>query len=305
MDRREFLHTSAARALVATSGANSLASADQPGFASPQEAMKAPREKLLFVSCTYANTGVDKPDYLAVVDVNPDSKSYSEVVQGLSMTKPGDELHHFGWNICAACHGNPGDRRYLIVPGLASSRIHIIDTKDPTNLKMHKVIQPEDLAKKADLSAPHTVHCLSTGEIMISMLGNAKGEAPGGFLLLDEKFNIKGRWEKDLKGMNFNYDFWYQPKHNAMVSSEWAAPQTFGPGPNFEDVKAGKYGQKIHLWDWEKRTIRQSFDLGAAAIPLEVRFAHDPAKAWGFVGAALSSAMWRFAPGADGKTWAA
>jgi selenium-binding protein 1 len=198
----------------------------------------------------------------------------------------------------------PGDRRYLIVPGLKSGRIHIVDAKDPLNLKIHKVIEPETVAKAADLSAPHTAHCLATGEIMISMLGNAKGDGPGGFLLLNDKFEPTGRWEKDAKGMNFNYDFWYQPRHNVMVSSEWAAPKTFAPGPNFDDVKAGKYGQRIHLWDWKERKIRQSFDLGAGAIPLEVRFAHDPTKPWGFVGAALSSVMWRFAMAGDGK-WTA
>src|SRR5262245_24088303 len=288
MNRREFLQTSAA--LAATTGfAPPTQSADTPGFASPKEAMKAPRERLLFVACTYANTGIEKPDYIAVVDADPDSKTYSQVVHRLQMPKVGDELHHFGWNICSSCHGKPGDRRYLIVPGLKSSRIHIIDAKDPLALKMHKVIEPQEVAKKANLSAPHTVHCLPTGEIMISMLGNANGEGPGGFLLLDEKHEIKGRWEKDTKGMNFNYDFWYQPKLNAMVSSEWAAPNTFSPGPNFDDVKAGKYGQKIHVWDWKERSIKQSFDLGPAAIPLEVRFAHDPEKGYGFVGAALSS----------------
>ena len=194
----------------------------------------------------------------------------------------------------------PGDRRYLVVPGLKSGRIHVIDAKDPLNLKMHKVIEPEAIAKAVDLSAPHTVHCLPSGEIMISMLGNAKGDAPGGFLLLNEKFEVKGRWEKDAAGMKFNYDFWYQPRHNVMVSSEWAAPKTFAPGPSFDDVKAGKYGRKIHIWDWKEKKIRQSFDLGAAAIPLEVRFAHDPAKPFGFVGAALSSTMWRFAPAGSG-----
>jgi selenium-binding protein 1 len=300
MDRREFLQTSAAAA--AAVAAPAAARPDQtPGFASPKEAAKGPREKLLYVACTYANTGIDKPDYLAVIDADPDSQSYSEVVQGLSMLKPGDELHHFGWNICSSCHGKPGDRRYLIVPGLASGRIHVVDTKDPTSPKLHKVIQPEDVAKKADLSAPHTVHCLPTGEVMISMLGNAKGDGPGGFLLLTEKFEIKGRWENDTKGMTFNYDFWYQPRANAMVSSEWAAPNTFRPGPNFADVTAGKYGQKVHLWDWTARKIRQSFDLGAGSVPLEVRFAHDPAKSFGYVGAALSSTMWRFAVAADGK----
>jgi selenium-binding protein 1 len=105
--------------------------------------------------------------------------------------------------------------------------------------------------------------------------------------------------------MNFNYDFWYQPRRNAMVSSEWSAPKTFQPGPSFDDVKAGKYGRKIHVWDWKERKIQQSFDLGEAAIPLEVRFAHDPEKGFGFVGAALSSVMWRFGPTADGKSWTA
>jgi len=293
MDRREFLATSAA--LAATTGV--ARAADTPGFASPAEAMKGPREKLLFVTCTYANTGIDKPDYLAVVDADPASKTYSQVVHRLKMPKVGDELHHFGWNICSSCHGMPGDRRYLVVPGLKSGRIHIVDAKDPLNLKMHKVIEPETVAKVADLSAPHTAHCLATGEIMISMLGNAKGDGPGGFLLLDDKFEPKGRWEKDAKGMNFNYDFWYQPRHNAMVSSEWGAPKTFQPGPSFDDVAAGKYGQKIHVWDWKERKILQSFDLGAASIPLEVRFAHDPAKPWGYVGAALSSTMWLFTKG--------
>lgn len=310
MDRREFLRTSAA---VAVSGgltspgspAHGSPADDTPGFASPLEAMKAPREKLLFVTCTYANTGIDKPDYLAVVDADATSKTYAKVVHRLSMVKPGDELHHFGWNICSSCHGKPGDRRYLIVPGLKSGRIHVVDAKDPLALKMHKVIEPEAVAKAADLSAPHTAHCLPTGEIMLSMLGNAKGDGPGGFLLLDDKYEIKGRWEAAGQTVPLNYDFWYQPRQNVMVSSEWASPKTFAPGPNFDDVKAGKYGQKIHLWDWKERKVRQSFDLGAAAIPLEVRFLHDPQKAFGFVGAALSSAMWRFAPAADGKSWAA
>jgi selenium-binding protein 1 len=295
MDRREFLASTAAVAVASGGLRPPLAgAAETPGFASPKEAMKAPREKLLFVACTYANTGTEKPDYLAVIDADPDSKTYSQVVHRLKMPKVGDELHHFGWNICSSCHGKPGDRRYLIVPGLKSGRIHIVDAKDPLALKMHKVIEPEDIAKKADLSAPHTVHCLPSGEIMLSMLGNAKGDAPGGFLLLDEKYEIKGRWENTTKGMNFNYDFWYQPRHGVMVSSEWAAPKTFLPGPNFDDVKAGKYGQKIHVWDWQDREIIKSFDLGAAAIPLEVRFVHNPAIPLGFVGAALSSAMWSF-----------
>ena len=36
------------------------------------------------------------------------------------------------------------------------------------------------------------------------------------------------------------YDFWYQPRHNVMISSEWGAPSAFTKGFNPEDVAAGK-----------------------------------------------------------------
>ena len=47
------------------------AAACGPGYASPQEAMKAPREEFLYVACLYEGTGIREPDFLAVVDVNP------------------------------------------------------------------------------------------------------------------------------------------------------------------------------------------------------------------------------------------
>ncbi len=157
------------------------------------------------------------------------------------------------------------------------------------------MIEPEEVKSKTNLSAPHTVHCLADGHVMISMLGDSEGNAPGGFLLLDEEFNIAGRWENRAEGMHYNYDFWYQPRHNVMVSSEWAAPNTYTKGFELDDVAAGKYGRHLHLWDWEKHELVQSVDLGEdGLIPLEVRFHHNPDSTHGFVGAALSSNMWHW-----------
>jgi selenium-binding protein 1 len=80
-----------------------------------------------------------------------------------------------------------------------------------------------------------------------------------------------------------------------MVSSEWAAPQTFLNGFDVTDVPAGRYGRHIHFWDWNQRRVMRSVDLGETGlIPLEVRFFHDPASTHGFVGAALSSTMWHW-----------
>lgn len=76
------------------------------------------------------------------------------IVGQLDMPNVGDELHHFGWNACSAClcpyapHPHV-ERRYLIVPGINSSRIHIVDTKpDPRKPQIVKVIEPETLAAR-------------------------------------------------------------------------------------------------------------------------------------------------------------
>uniref|UniRef100_A0A1I7XR09 MFS domain-containing protein n=1 Tax=Heterorhabditis bacteriophora TaxID=37862 RepID=A0A1I7XR09_HETBA len=49
-----------------------------PGYASPEEAMKGPREKVLFVTCAHAKEG--GRDMLATVDVDPDSDTYCKHV---------------------------------------------------------------------------------------------------------------------------------------------------------------------------------------------------------------------------------
>ncbi len=310
MKRRQFLKSSVATtAAVGTLATSNLAFArliddeqeNQPAccdrtYGSPKEAMQAPRETIAYVPAIYAGTQTKKPDYLATIDVDPESKTYGKVISRLSMPNVGDELHHFGWNACSSCHGDDSKhRRFIVLPGIGSGRIHIVDTQDERKPKMHKVIEAETIAKKTDLSAPHTVHCLADGNIMISMLGNAAGEGPGGFLLLDENFDVAGRWENDATGMKFNYDYWYQPRHNVMISSEWGAPNTVSKGFNPADVANGKYGRQIHFWDWKERSIKRSVDLGEnGMIPLEVRFHHDPDSVHGFVGAALSSTMWHW-----------
>ncbi len=262
-----------------------------PGYASPKEAMKAEREKILYVNALYTGTGIDAPDYLATVDVDPASATFSQVIYRTPMPNTGDELHHFGWNACSSCHlDHSKSRRFLIVPGFRSSRIHIVDTQDARAPKVCKVIEPEEVKQKTNLSAPHTVHCLADGTVMISMLGDGEGNAPGGFLLLDENFDIAGRWAND--GMDFNYDFWYQPRYDVMVSSGLAAPKTYYPGFSLDDVAAGLYSQRINLWNWKEQRLDQRIDLGEEGlVPLEVRFMHDPNRSDAYIGAALSSNM--------------
>ena len=87
------------------------------------------------------------------------------------MPYTGDEFHHFGWNACSSAlsplDGDPFlERRYLIVPGMRSSRIYIVDTKpDPTRPTIAKVIEPEEVKRKTGYSRPHTVHCGPEGNL--------------------------------------------------------------------------------------------------------------------------------------------
>jgi methanethiol oxidase len=269
-----------------------------PGYASPQEAMRAPREEFVYVSCLHEGTGIQEPDFIAVVDVHPDSDRYGHVIHRTSMPNVGDELHHYGWETCSSSNHCCGlERRHLIVPGFRSSRIHILDVgSDPRRPEIVKVIEPEEVKRKSGYSAAHTVHCMPGGIVTICMLGNAQGDLPGGFLVLDSKsFDVLGRWENDKGDQEMMYDFWYQPRHNTLISSEWGAPNTFQDGFKLEDVGEGKYGHRIHFWDLNARSHQQTIDLGESGmIPLEVRWLHDPDAETGMVGAALSSTMWRW-----------
>ena len=263
---------------------------------SPAEATQAPAERFLYLACLHEGTGVDEPDFVAVVDADPGSDTYGRIVHETPMPNVGDELHHFGWNRCSsACHGP--DRSHLIVPGFRSSRIHILDvSSDPGRPRIEKVIEPEELAERTGYSRPHTVHCMPGDNVVISMLGDRDGGGSGGFACLDARsFEIKGRWENGGSKPPLNYDFWYQPRKNVLISSEFGEPNAYEGGFDPADVAAGRYGRNLHFWDLAERRLEQTLDLGdAGLIPLEVRWLHDPDAEQGFVGAALSSNMFRF-----------
>jgi len=280
-----------------------LLKADPTFYASPKLAMQAPKETLAYVAALNAN-GNGKPDAMVVVDVDPASKSFGQIVGRTDMPNAGDELHHFGWNACSsalcpyAAHPHV-ERRYLVVPGLRSSRIHILDTKpNPRKPKIVKVIEPEEVAARTGYSRPHTLHCGPDG-IYMSALGAPNGDGPGGIFALDHyTFEPLGRWEVERGPQYFGYDFAWHLGYDTAVSSEWGTPKMVEDGVNPEMLLAGKYGHNLHFWDLRKRRHLQALDLGAEQqMVLELRPAHDPTKAYGFVGVVvslkdLSSSIW-------------
>jgi methanethiol oxidase len=286
---------------------------DPTFYASPREATQAPAESLGYVvTLNTGSNGDAGPDALSVIDLDAASSTYGQILGRLDMPNVGDELHHFGWNACSsalcpwAAHPHV-ERRYLLVPGLRSSRLHVIDVKaDPHQPRLEKVVDAEEIARKAGYSRPHTIHC-GPDAIYVSALGAPDGDGPGGIFLLDhESFDVKGAWETDRGPQELAYDFWWHLNDGKVITSEWGTPNMVEAGLLGDLLLGGRYGHQLHVWDLERRVHEQVIDLGAEhQMVLELRPAHDPTKIYGFVGvvvstADLSASVWLWSRGHDG-----
>ena len=267
---------------------------DPTFYPSARQAAEAPPEELAYLAML--SPKASRPDAIGVVDVDPGSRSFGRLVGQLDMPNAGDELHHFGWNACSAslCPWAPHphlERRYLVVPGINSSRIHILDTKaDPRRPELVKVIEPETVAKKTGYASPHTVHCGPDG-IYLSALG-----APG-----------RRRARRPLRARPRHLRAPARAGSGSAARSSWptTSPGTWATTPrspasgarrtwcaagvNPELLLGGKYGNSLHVWDLRKGTHLQQLPLGDEyQMTLELRPARDPRKAYGFVGVVIS-----------------
>jgi selenium-binding protein 1 len=277
-------------------------------------AREAPAESLAYVALLTPGTN-GKKDALGVVDTDPRSPTCGRLVGKLELPHGGNELHHFGWNACSShlCANSPNphvERRYLVLPGTNSSRIHVVDTKpDPRTPRLVKVIEGEEVMRKTGYAAPHTVHCGPDG-IYMNALGAPGGDGPGGIFMLDhDTFEVKGRWEKERGPQYLAYDFWWHLGQDVMITSEWGTPRMVQGGLDPELLLAGKYGNALHVWDLHRRRHLQRLELGPEQqMVLELRPAHDPRRSYGFVGvvislADLSSSVWMWYRDEDTGEW--
>lgn len=278
-----------------------------PGYATPLEATKGPGEEILYVTCVQPNGGEGKHDLLATIDVDPKSSTYCKIIHRTYTHHPNEELHHSGWNTCSSCHEVKGchnvpKRNKLLMPCLASKRIYVVDTgKNPRAPEICATIEPVEF-DALDLSYPHTTHCLPSGEIMVSTMGDNKENAKGDFMLIDaETLKVKGTWTVGKKA-NFGYDFWYQPFHDVMVASEWAAPNVFKCGFYPDHLVDSGYGKSLNIYSWKDRELKQVIDLGRDGFaPLELRFLHNPKESQGYVGCCVFANVFRFFKKEDGS----
>jgi selenium-binding protein 1 len=269
---------------------------DPTFYRTAAEAAAAPREGLAYVVAF--DRLAEQPDALTVLDVDPESEHYGQVVGWADSPAVGDEFHHFGWNACSSALMHEGHdmsnlaRRFLLVPGIRSSNIYVFDTAaDPRQPTLHKTIEASELAREAGYSRPHTLHCGPDG-VFMTCLGAGEGQGgPGGIALLDhDTFDVLGAWERDRGPQYLAYDAWWHLQRNTLISSEWGTPEMIEDGIVPELLLGNKYGHAIHFWDLKAGTCTGTVDLGAHhQMPLELRPSHDPEATWGFVGVVIST----------------
>ena len=240
----------------------------------------APDDELAYVALA-AHGDYGRRDGIGVVDTTPGSATLGQMVGRVDFPHGDNEVRHVG-SACPShslptAHGQV-EHRYLVVPGVHSSRIHIIDTNpDPRAPRLLRVIDGDDVMRRTGYAAPHTVHCGPDG-IYVSALGAAGGTGPGGIFTLDPgTFEVQGRWEKERGPQRLAYDFHWHAKHGALITSEWGTPDMLRYGVSPELLLCGRYGRALHVWDLRTRQHEQAIDLGSEhQMVLALCPAHNP-----------------------------
>lgn len=240
-------------------------------------------EKLLYVFCADAD-GKDN-DFLAVIDVQPESQKYGQIIYQLDLGSAGNETHHFGYT---------DDRTHIWGCSLFSSKIFIIDVATkPEQPKVVKII--EDIPGKTGFTAPHSPYALP-GRMLLSFLGAKDGGLPAGLA----EFNNDGSFIRRIdqpKEAPYGYDVAVKPDLNRMVTSSFTPLNNYKKPMAQMDFK--NFGKELVFWDFRERKPIQTLTAGLA--PLECRWSLKENANHGFTNCALDDSIWVWEGDKEGK----
>jgi selenium-binding protein 1 len=250
---------------------------------SPFVARLTQPEKYLYVFCVDA--AAKSNDFLIVVDVQPESAKYGQIIHQLDLGSSGNETHHFGFT---------DDRRRIWGCSLFSSKLFIIDVgTDPAKPKLEKTI--DDLPAQTGLTGPHSPYALP-GRMLISCLSGKDGGLPAGLA----EFTNEGKFIRRIempKEAPYGYDVAIKPDLNRMVTSSFTILNNYKKPMAQMDFK--QFGKELTFWDFRERKPIQTIAAGLA--PLECRWSLKDKANHGFTNCALDDSIWVWEGGADGK----
>jgi methanethiol oxidase len=239
-------------------------------------------EKYLYVFCVDADAKDN--DFMAVIDTDPKSPTYSKITYTLDLGSKGNETHHWGYT---------DDRSRIWAGGLGSSRIWLIDVAtDPAKPRIEKTL--DDIPKITGLSGPHTYYALP-GRMLIAFLGAADGGLPAGLAEFKNDGTLIRRIDNPTDAP-YGYDLAVKPELNRMVTSSFTPSRNYMKPFASMDMK--DFGRDMVIWDFKARKPIQVGQAGAA--PLEVRWSLKKGANYGFTNCALDNSLWLFRGQPDG-----
>ncbi len=239
-------------------------------------------EKVLYVFCVDAEA--KDHDFLAVIDVQPESKTFGQITYQLDLGSSGNETHHFGFT---------DDRTHIWGCSLFSSKIFIINVADdPAKPKLEKVL--DDVPQQAGLSGPHSPYALP-GRMLLSFLAGKDGGLPAGLA----EFTNDGKYVRTLpmpQDAPYGYDVAIKPDLNRMVTSSFTPLRNYKKP--FAQMDLKDFGKELLIWDFRERKVLQKLTAGAA--PLECRWSLKEKGNHGFTNCALDNSIWLWEGTPDG-----
>ena len=239
-------------------------------------------EKWLYVFCVDADARDN--DFLAVIDVRPESRTYGQIAHRLDLGSGGNETHHFGFT---------DDRTHIWGCCLFSSKVFLINVADdPARPKLVKVLG--DVPGKTGLTGPHSPYALP-GRMLLSFLGGKDGGLPTGLA----EFTNDGDYIRTLplpKDAPYGYDVAVKPDLNRMVTSSFTPPRNYKKP--FAEMDLKEFGKELLIWDFRERKVLHKLTTGGA--PLECRWSLKDKADHGFTNCALDDSIWVWEGTGDG-----
>lgn len=232
-------------------------------------------ERIIYIWCLDAHG--KNNDFMAVVDVDPNSKSYGKMINKIDLPTKNNETHHFGFT---------DDRRYIFGATLFTSRLYVFDAAtDPTKPKLIKTI---DFKQATGLTSPHSLYALP-GRMLITSLGNDRDDVPAGFA----EFTNDGKYIRTLHNpadAPYGYDAGVKPEIDRMVTSSFTPLDNFKKP--FPQMDKGHFGDALIMWDYSQ--MKPLAIAHTDKSPLEVRWAREPGHDYGFTNCLLGDSIWEF-----------
>ena len=236
---------------------------DPTFYASPRDAAGAPAEKLAYVAAF--DRQATRPDAIAVVDTDPDS----------DRLRPGGRLdrHAAHRRRAAPLRLERVQQRALPDraapargaalpdrPGLRSSRMYVIDTKDdPRSRGSSRRSPPRSWPRRPATPGrtPSTAgRTASTSRRWAAATATARAASR---CSTTPRSRYAGRGRTTAGPQYLAYDFWWHLTRDVLVSCEWGTPSMIEDGLVPELLLGRKYGHRLHFWDLAKRNhVRRS-----------------------------------------------